>query len=134
MVNYGPVAADIGLPVWDIPVNSNGFRVLASLQYRCRSTGVNQTVHDCLAVSSAGTPCIMFLGHLPPNRILQDAKFTLRPSLALSYISSVNVRHWRSGRQPNFVAWYKEWNYGTFAESATYTRQGSHHIWHRPTF
>jgi len=30
---------------------------------------------------------------LPPNRILQDAKLTLRPSLAFSYIGSVTARH-----------------------------------------
>ena len=30
MVNYGPLAAHIDLPVWDIPVNFNGFRVSAS--------------------------------------------------------------------------------------------------------
>jgi len=50
------------------------------------------------------------------NGILSGAKFTLRPpSLAFSYIGSVTVRHWSSGRQPNSAAWYKEWNYGTFA-------------------
>ena len=47
----------------------------------------------CLAVSWAGTLCICFWGLLPPNRILQDAKLTLRPSLALSYIDSVIARH-----------------------------------------
>jgi len=26
----------------------------------------------------------------------------------------------QSGRQPNFVVWYNEWNYGTFAEGAGY--------------
>ena len=58
-----------------------------------------------------------FLGALAPNRILPAAKFTLR---ALSCIGSVTARHLSSGCQPNFVAWYKEWNYGTFAEAATY--------------
>jgi len=32
------------------------------------------------------------------------AKFTLRPSLVLSYIGSVTARHSNSGRQPNFAA------------------------------
>ena len=32
------------------------------------------------------------------------------------------------------AAWYKEWNYGTFAEGATYIRLGGHHAGHRPTF
>jgi len=31
MVNFGPLAAEIGLPVWRTPANFNGFRVLAAL-------------------------------------------------------------------------------------------------------
>jgi len=49
---------------------------------------------------------------------MRGTYFTL---LALSYIGSVTARHSSSGRQPNFVAWYKDWNYGTFADSATYS-------------
>jgi len=33
-----------------------------------------------------------------------------------------------------FAAWYEEWNHGTFADGATYIRQGGHHVGHRPTF
>jgi len=46
MVNFGPLAAEIGLPVWGTQANFNGFRVLASLLHRRRSTEVNQTFHD----------------------------------------------------------------------------------------
>jgi len=42
-----------------------------------------------------------FRGLLPTNGILPGAEFTLRPSLALSYIGSVTARHSSSGRQPN---------------------------------
>jgi len=73
---------------------------------------------------------------LAPNGILTGAKFTLRPSLVFS-TASVTARHSSSGRQPNFVAcqaWYKEWNYGTFADGAIYIRLGGHHVGHRPTF
>jgi len=31
MVNFDPLAAEIGLPVWSTPANFNGFRVLAGL-------------------------------------------------------------------------------------------------------
>ena len=43
-------------------------------------------------------PTYTFLGALapPPNGILSGAKFTLRPSLALSFIGSDTARHWRS--------------------------------------
>jgi len=71
---------------------------------------------------------------LHPDGILIAAKFTLRPSLAFSYIGSVTARHSRSGRQPNFATWYKAWNYGTFAEVATYIRLDGHHVGHPPTF
>jgi len=71
---------------------------------------------------------------LAPKGILPGAKFTLRPSLALSYIGSVTTQHSSSGREPNFAAWYKEWNEGTFIEGATYIWQGGHDVGHRPTF
>ena len=52
--------------------------------------------------------------------ILGGSKFILRPSLAFSYIGT--ARHSSSGRQPNFVAWHKEWNYGTFASCSFYIK------------
>ena len=54
----------------------------------------------------------------------------------LRYCSDVAQR-----KSPNFArclavswVWYREWNYGTFADGATYIRLGGHHVWHRPTF
>ena len=35
--------------------------------------------------------------------------------------------------QPNFAAWYKEWNYGALADGATYIRLSGYHVRHRPT-
>jgi len=88
----------------------------------------------CLAISWAGTLYIHFWGLLSPDGILPGANFILHPSLAFSYIGSITARHSTSGRQPNFVAWYKEWNYGIFEDGATYIRLGSHHVGHQPTF
>ena len=34
MVNFGLLAAEIGLPVWGTPPNFNGLRVLAALLHR----------------------------------------------------------------------------------------------------
>ena len=47
MVNFGPLAAEIGSVVWGTPANSsfNRFHVLASLLQRRRSTEANQTLH-----------------------------------------------------------------------------------------
>jgi len=46
VVKFGPLAAEIGLPVWGTPGNFNGFRMLASLLQRRRSTEVKQTLRD----------------------------------------------------------------------------------------
>ena len=73
---------------------------------------------------------IHFRGLLPRNGILPGATFPLRTSLALSHTGSVTARHSSCGRQPNLVAWYKEWNYETFAEGATYIQLGGHHVGH----
>jgi len=44
MVNFDPLAADIGLPVWGTPANFNGFRVLAALLHGTLVVGVRQTL------------------------------------------------------------------------------------------
>jgi len=85
-----------------------------------------------LAVSCAGILCIHFWGLLPLTEFCQLQSFPLRPSLAFSYIVGVIARHSSSGRQPEFAAFDKEWNYGTFAKGVTYIRQGGHHVGHRP--
>ena len=46
MVNFGPLTAEIGLPVWGTPANFNRFRFLDSLLQRRRSPEANQTSHD----------------------------------------------------------------------------------------
>jgi len=97
-------------------------------------TGSRPNFARCLVFSCAGTVYIHFQGLLPSDGILPGANFTLRPSLTFSYIGSITARHSTSGRQSNFTAWYKEWNFGTFADGATYIRLGGHHVGHRPTF
>jgi len=44
MVNFGPLAAEIGPVVWGIPANFNGFRVLAALLHGTPVVGVSQTL------------------------------------------------------------------------------------------
>ena len=46
MMNFDPLTAEIGWRVWGTPANFDGFRVLASLLHRRRSTEVNVTLHD----------------------------------------------------------------------------------------
>ena len=44
MVNFGPLAAEIGLVVWGTPANVNVFRVLAALLHGTLVVGVRQTL------------------------------------------------------------------------------------------
>ena len=54
--------------------------------HRCRSTEVNQTLHDFWPSDGLVHHHIHFRGLLPCHGILPDAKFTLPPTLACSYI------------------------------------------------
>jgi len=44
MVNFGPLAAEMGLPVWGTPPNFNGFHVFAALLHGSEVVGVSQTL------------------------------------------------------------------------------------------
>jgi len=135
MVNFGPLTAEIGWRVWGTPANFNVFRVFTSLlqQHHSPEAFQIQTLHG-LAISLAHTPYIHLRGLLHADRIFPGAKFTLHLSLTSSNVGSVTAWHTSSERQPKFAACYKEWNYRTFAETATYIRLGSHHTGYRPTF
>jgi len=47
MANFGPLTAEIGLPLWGTLANFNGFRVLAALLHGTLVVGVNQTLRRC---------------------------------------------------------------------------------------
>jgi len=102
MVNFGPLTAETGWRILCTPANFYGFLVLASLPHRRRSTEVNQALHDVWPY--LGLVHIYRYTFLSPNGILPSAKFTLCPSLAYSYISSITALHSSSAYQPNFVA------------------------------
>jgi len=44
MVNFGPLTAEIDLPVWGTAANFNQFRVLAALPHDTLVVGVSQTL------------------------------------------------------------------------------------------
>ena len=105
MVNFGALAAEICWRVWAHPANFNRFRVFASLLQRRRSPDAMPTKLGRLSrLLRWYTVTYIHFGGFAPNRIFPIAKFTLRPSLAFSCISSVTARHSSCGRQPNFVA------------------------------
>jgi len=133
MVNFSPLTAEICWRVWGTPANFNGFHVLASLLQRRRSPETNQTLHDVWP--SAGlVHCIFILGGSCP--LMEFCP--VQNSLCIQVLHSPTLAALLHGTAAEGVsqtaAWYKEWNYETFAEGATYIRQGGHHVGHRPTF
>jgi len=44
IVNFGPLAPEIGSVIWGTPANFNGFRVLAELLHCTPVLGVSQTL------------------------------------------------------------------------------------------
>jgi len=108
MVNFGPLTVEIGSGVWGIPVNFNGFRVLAALLQRRRSTEVSQTLHDVWPSSGLVHYIYTSGGSCPLTEFRQLQNSLYVPSPAFCYICSVTARHSSSGRHPNFPAWYKE--------------------------
>jgi len=125
---YGELRPTSG---WDQLGHCSKFQPVLRLGFISAPTLLNggqPNFAQCLAISCTATLYIHFWGLLPHNGILPGAEFTMcRPSLAFSYIANVTAQQSSSGRQANFAAWYKEWNYGTFADGATYTWQGGHH-------
>jgi len=90
MANFDPLKAEICWRVWGTQQISMGF---ASCLRYCSDVDHRRPniLHD-------------FRGLLSPDKILPDAKFTLRPNLAFAYIGNVTARHSSTGRQRNFVA------------------------------
>jgi len=100
-MNFGPLAAEIGSLLWGAPINFNGFRFLALLLQRRRSTEANQTLHD-IWPSPGLVHCIYIFGALAPLRNFAGCKIHYASkSCALQNIGSVTARHSSSGRQPN---------------------------------
>jgi len=92
MVNFGPLAAEIGLPVRSTPPSFNGFRVLASLLHRCRSRDVNQTLHVVWPSPGLVHYVYIFGGscHLTEFCQVQNSLCVLG-SLAFSYIGRLTA-------------------------------------------
>jgi len=124
MVNFGSLAAEIGRVVWGTPANFNGFRVLAALLQRCRSPEANQTLHDAWPSPGLLHYIYIFGVSCPLTEFCP-----VQDSLYVQVLRSATLTA-LLGRQPNFGAWYKEWNYTSFAEGANYIRLGGHHVGH----
>ena len=65
MVNFGPLAAEIGLQVWGTPANFDGFRVLAASRQSSSERQPNFVALDRgRHVCSAGRPSHWALAHI----------------------------------------------------------------------
>jgi len=66
MVNFGPLAAEIGSLVWGTPANFNGFRVLVALLHGTLVLGVSQTaaLNRGRHLYSTGRPSHWALAHI----------------------------------------------------------------------
>ena len=91
MVNFGPLAAEIGLPVWGTPANFNGFRVLAALMHGSQVERepnfvvLNRGRHLC----SAGRPSGWALAHISSFYQLYVSSFLRRDPYATHMHSAV---------------------------------------------
>jgi len=119
MANFGPLTAEIGWGVWVTPANFNGFRVLVSLLQRCRSPEASQTLHDVWPSPGLVHYIYIFGGSCSLTEFARCKIHFMSKSCVLLYWPRYCTALQQRG-QPNFAAWYNEWNYGTFAKGATY--------------
>jgi len=107
----------------------NTFQQVSRLGFVTAATVLNGSQPNfarCLAVCWAGILHIHFWRLLPPNRILPCAKFTLHPSLALSYFWQhycMALEQWASAKPCGIQRGMELWNFrsSSFAtEGATY--------------
>jgi len=118
MANFRPLMVEIRWRVWGTPANFNKCCVLPSLPQRCCRLLGWYTIYT-------------FRGSCPITEFCQVQK-----SLFVQVLRSRIYSALLYGTPAKLcgVVGYKEWNYRTFAEGATYIRQGGHHDGHRPTF
>ena len=65
IVNFGPLAAEIGLPVWGTPADFNGFRVLAALLHGSQVVSVSQTMRHWTEYATYVRQGDHHVGHWP---------------------------------------------------------------------
>jgi len=129
MAHFGPLTAEICCRVWGHPSKFQRVSRVSSLLQR-RHLG-QPNFARCLAVSYIH----IFAGSCPLTEFCQvkDSLYVqvLRSPVLAALLHGTPAA---GGTQPNYAAWYTEWNYVTFAEGANYIWLGGHHVRHRPTF
>jgi len=104
MVNFSLLAAEIILLVWGTPANFNGFRVLASLLQRRRSTEANQTFNNVWPLPGLVDYIYIFGGCCSVTEFCQAQNSLCVLQVLRSLIGSVTAPQSSSGCEPNFTA------------------------------
>jgi len=125
MVNFGLLAAEIGLLVWGTSANFNGSRVLASLPHRRRWTEVNQTLHDVWPSLGLVHYIYIFWGSCLLTEFCQVQNSLCVQLLRSPILAALLHGTWVVGVSQTLRCW---------AENATCVWQDVHHVGHRPTF
>ena len=91
MVNFGPLTAEIGWPVWDTCANFNGFRVLTALLHGTAEVGVSQTLRRWTEGATYIRQGDHHVGHWSTFLVLFFSssfvlKWFVRPRVRTSYI------------------------------------------------
>jgi len=103
MVNFSLLAAEIVSLVWGTPANFNGFRVLASLLQRRRSTEANQTLHSDWPLPGLVDYIYNFGGCCSVTEFCHFQNSLCVLHVLRSRIGSVTARQSSSRREPNFA-------------------------------
>jgi len=104
MVKHSLLAAEVVLLVWGTPANFNGFRVLALLLQRRRSTQANQTFHSVWPLPGLIDYIYIFGGCCSVTEFCQVQNSPCVLQVLWSNVGSVTARQSSSGREPNFAA------------------------------
>jgi len=104
MVNFSLLAAEIVLLVWGTPANFNGFRVLASLLQRRRSTEANQTLHNVWPLPGLVHYIYIFGGCCSVTEFCHVQNSLCFLQVLRAPIGSITAQQSSSGREPNFAA------------------------------
>ena len=132
-VNFGPLTAEISLPVWGTQQISTGF---ASCLRYCSDVAHRRPTKLCTMFGRlmGWYTVYTFSGALAAwhNFARCQIHFTSKSCVRRHWKRYCTALHQRASAK--LRASYKEWNYGTFADGVTYIQQGGHHVGHRPRY
>jgi len=94
MVNFGPLAAEIGSGVWGTPANFKGFRVLAALLHGTPAVGVSQTLRRWTEGATYIRQGGHHVGHLHADILVFFFVITLFCLVPCGRLSSQLVSFW----------------------------------------